>query len=82
MHAWLESCLSKLSRKSDTSAAIHYALARWDAFVRYCDDGRIEIDNSAAERALRAIAVGRRNYLFAGSDEGASYCPSGYLLIN
>jgi len=37
MHAWLESCLSKLSRKSDTSAAIHYALARWDAFARYCD---------------------------------------------
>ena len=63
---WLESSLSKLSRKSDTTAAIHYALARWDAFVRYCDDGRIEIDNSAAERALRAVALGRKNYLFAG----------------
>lgn len=82
MHDWLEASSAKLSRKSDTSAAIHYALARWDAFVRYCGDGRIEIDNSAAERALRAIAVGRRNYLFAGSDEGASYCPSDYLLIN
>ena len=46
MRDWLETSLSKLSRKSDTSAAIHYALARWDALVRYCDDGRIEIDNS------------------------------------
>jgi hypothetical protein len=71
-----------LARKSDTAAAIHYALARWDALARYLDDGRIELDNSAAERALRAVAVGRRNYLFAGSDEGGSYCPSRYLLIN
>jgi transposase len=81
MHAWLESSLSKLSRKSDTSAAIHYALARWDAFVRYCDDGRIEIDNSAAERALRAIAVGRRNYLFAGSDRGGVRAATYYGLL-
>ena len=63
----MESSLSKLSRTSDTTAAIHDAQARWDAFVRYCDDDRIEIDNSAAERALRAIALGR-NYLFAGPD--------------
>ena len=70
MRIWLETSLSKLSRKSDTTAAIHYALARWDAFMRYCDDGRIEIDNSAAERALRAVALGRKNYLFAGSDRG------------
>ena len=56
----MESSLSKLSRKSDTTAAVRYALARWDAFVRYCDDGRIEIDNSAAERALRAVAPGGR----------------------
>jgi hypothetical protein len=81
MQAWLESSLSKLSRKSDTSAAIHYALARWDAFVRYCDDGRIEIDNSAAERALRAIAVGRRNYLFAGSDRGGVRAATYYGLL-
>jgi transposase len=81
MHTWLESCLSKLSRKSDTSAAIHYALARWDAFVRYCDDGRIEIDNSAAERALRAVAVGRRNYLFAGSDRGGVRAATYYGLL-
>lgn len=81
MHAWLETSLSKLSRKSDTSAAIHYALARWHAFVRYCEDGRIEIDNSAAERALRAIAVGRRNYLFAGSDAGGERAATFYCLL-
>ncbi len=81
MHAWLETSLSKLSRKSDTSAAIHYALARWDAFTRYCDDGRIEIDNSAAERALRAVAVGRKNYLFAGSDAGGERAATFYCLL-
>ena len=59
MRAWLETSLTKLSRKSDTTAAIHYALAHWDALARYCDDGRIEIDNSAAERALRAVAMRR-----------------------
>ena len=81
MRTWMESSLSKLSRKSDTTAAIHYALARWDAFVRYCDDGRIEIDNSAAERALRAIALGRKNYLFAGSDRGGERAATFYSLI-
>ena len=77
----MESSLSKLSRKSDTTAAIHYALARWDALVRYCDDGRIEIDNSAAERALRAVALGRKNYLFAGSDRGGDRAATFYSLI-
>ncbi len=81
MRDWLETSLSKLSRKSDTSAAIHYALARWDAFIRYCDDGLIEIDNSAAERALRAVAVGRRNYLFAGSDRGGERAATYYALL-
>jgi transposase-like protein len=81
MRNWLEASLSKLSLKSDTTAAIHYALARWDAFVRYCDDGRIEIDNSAAERALRAVALGRENYLFAGSDRGGDRAATFYSLI-
>ena len=81
MRTWLETSLAKLSRKSDTTAAIHYALARWDAFVRYCDDGRIEIDNSAAERALRAVALGRKNYLFAGSDRGGDRAAIFYSLI-
>ena len=67
---WLRTTLAMLSRKSDTAEAILYALNRWESFVRYADDGRIEIDNSAAERALRGVALGRRNYLFAGADSG------------
>jgi transposase len=70
-----------LARKSDTAAAIHYALARWNALARYLDDGRIELDNSAAERALRAVAVGRRNYLFADSDSGGERAAVFYSLI-
>jgi transposase len=82
LHRWLNKTLVGLSRKSDTAAAIRYALSRWRALGRYLDDGTIEIDKSAAERALRVVALGRKNYLFAGSDEGGSYCPSRYLLIN
>ena len=72
MHLWLQTSLPTLSRKSEAAVAIHYALTFWPAMVRYGDDGRIEIDNSAAERSLRGVAVGRRNYLFAGSDRGAA----------
>jgi transposase len=72
LQSWLETNYSKLSRKSDTAKAIQYALGRWAALTRYGDDGTIEIDNNAAERALRAVALGRKNYLFAGSDAGGS----------
>jgi transposase len=82
LHDWFEVSLTKLSRKSDTTAAIRYALTLWPALTRYCDDGRLEIDNNAAERALRAVTLGRKNYLFAGSDEGGPFCSSRYLLIN
>ena len=58
MHEWLATTLSKLPRKSETAAAIHCALSRWDALLRYLDDGRIELDNLIAERALRPVAVG------------------------
>jgi len=78
---WLEASLAKLSPKSDTSTAIRYALSNWDALARYCDDGRREIDNSAAERALRGVAVGRRNYLFAGSDRGGQRAATFYALL-
>jgi len=60
LHAWFKASLSKLSRKSDVTLAIHYALGRWTQLLRYCDDGRLEIDNNAAERALRAVALGRK----------------------
>lgn len=81
MREWLEASLLKLSKKSDTSAAIRYALGLWDALLRYCDDGRIEIDNNAAERALRTVALGRKNYLFAGSDAGGERAAAIYSLV-
>jgi transposase len=81
LHAWLKATLAKLSRKSDVAVAIGYALGRWAALARYCDDGRIEMDNNAAERALRAVALGRKNYLFAGSDAGGERAAAMYSLI-
>ena len=81
MHTWLENTLAKLSRKSDTAAAIRYALSRWRALTRYVDDGTLEIDNNAAERALRVVALGRKNYLFAGSDAGGERAAALYSLL-
>ena len=81
LHAWLTQILTTISRKSDTAAAIMYALTLWSALTRYCDDGRIEIDNSAAECALRGVALGRRNYLFAGADAGGEYAAAMYSLL-
>lgn len=80
-HAWLRTMLATLSRKSDTSRAILYALNRWEAFTRYCDDGQLEIDNLPVERALRGVAIGRRNYLFAGADSGGERAAAIYSLI-
>ncbi|MFZ0304479.1 MAG: IS66 family transposase [Terracidiphilus sp.] len=81
MHDWLKISLSMLPPKSETAAAIRYALGLWDALMRYLDDGRIEIDNLIAERALRPVALGRRNYLFAGSDHGGQRAAILYSLI-
>jgi transposase len=81
LRQWLETTLLKLSRKSDTTAAIRYALSRWDALTRYIEDGHIEIDNNAAERSLRGVALGRKNYLFAGSDAGGERAAAIYSLI-
>ena len=81
LHQWLETTLAAVSRKSEIAAAIRYALGRWRALLRYCEDGQIEIDNNAAERALRAVALGRKNYLFAGSDSGGERAAAIYSLI-
>jgi hypothetical protein len=70
LKAWLEAQFARVPAKSATAQAISYALSRWTALCRYLDDGRIEIDNNAAERAIRPVAIGRKNWLFAGSDEG------------
>ena len=75
------STLAVVSRKSEIAAAIRYALGRWRALLRYSEDGTIEIDNNAAERALRAVALGRKNYLFAGSDSGGERAAAIYSLI-
>jgi transposase len=81
LHDWMQQTLAKVSRKSDIAGAIRYALGRWPALLRYCDDGLLEIDNNAAERALRAVAIGRKNYLFAGSDAGGERAAALYSLI-
>jgi transposase len=81
LESWLKGCVAKLSRKSDVTVAIHYALGRWKQLLRYVHDGHLEIDNNSAERALRAIAVGRKNYLFAGSDIGGERAAAIYSLI-
>jgi transposase len=81
LHDWLHETVRALSRKSALAEAIRYALARWTALTRYVDDGRIEIDNNAAERALRVVALGRKNYLFAGSDGGGHSAAAIYSLL-
>jgi len=60
---------------------MRYALTRWTALTRYLDNGRLEIDNNAAERAIRPLALGRKNYLFAGSDSGGQRAAAIYSLI-
>ncbi|BBO19548.1 MAG: IS66 family transposase [Candidatus Desulfobacillus denitrificans] len=81
LRRWLEDSLRRLSQKSALAEAIRYATTRWTALTRYVADGRIEIDNNAAERALRAVALGRKNYLFAGSDAGGERAAALYSLI-
>lgn len=81
LKAWLDATLPKLSGKSDLAKAMRYTMGRWDALTRYLHDGRIEIDNNAAERSIRGVALGRKNYLFAGSDAGGERAAAIYSLI-
>lgn len=81
LREWLRHTLGRVSKKSELAKAIGYILSRWTALTRYRDDGRIEIDNNAAERALRAVALGRKNYLFCGSDAGGERAAAMYSLI-
>jgi transposase len=82
LQAWLHDTLTKVSKKSELSGVIRYTLSRWAALTRYRDDGNLEIDNNAAERALRAVALGRKNYLFAGSDAGGERAAAIYSLVS
>ena len=81
MASWLREQRAKLSRNNDTTKAINYCLNRWDAFTRFLDDRRLCMSNNAAERELRAVAVARRNWTFAGSDEGGRRAAAVYTLI-
>ena len=81
LHAWLRQNRAKLSAKAPVAKAIDYMLKRWPAFTRFLDDGRICLSNNAAERAIRPIAVGRRNWTFAGSDAGGRRAAAMYTLI-
>jgi transposase len=78
---WAQETIPKLSGKSELAAAFRYTLARWPALCRCFDDGRLALDNNAAERAIRGVAVGRKNYLFAGSDRGGERAAAMYSLI-
>ena len=79
--AWAEETMPKLSRKSELASAFRYMRARWTALTRGFDDGRLALDNNPAERALRGVAIGRKNYLFAGSDAGGRRAAAMYSLI-
>lgn len=81
MKSRMSATLIQVSAKSEIATAIRYTLSRWPALTRYRDDGHLEIDNNAAERALRAVALGRKNYLFAGSDAGGERAANIYSLI-
>jgi transposase len=77
----LERALTSISRKSGLAVAIRYSLSRWPALVRFTGDGRLEMTNNSAERAIRPLALGRKNYLFAGSDSGGRRAATLYTLI-
>jgi transposase len=81
LETWLREQRRKLSAKNEVAKAIQYSLNRWIALTRFLDDGRLCMTNNAAERALRGIAVGRRNWTFAGSDEGGRRAAVIYTLI-
>jgi transposase len=81
LHRWCLTTLEQISKKSELAGAIHYVLSRWRAFTRYRDDGQLEIDNNIAERSLRAVALGRKNYLFAGADSGGERAAAIYSLL-
>ncbi len=77
----IKEALVKLPQKGNTAKAIRYTLNNQEALMRFLDDGKIEIDNNAAERSMRSIALGRKNWMFAGSDDGGSTAAIFYTII-
>ena len=81
LEAWMREERAKLSRGNDVAKAMDYMLKRWPSFTRFLDDGRVCLTNNAAERALRGIALGRKSWLFAGSDRGGARAAAMYSAI-
>jgi hypothetical protein len=81
LEAWMREQRAKLSRGNDVAKAMDYMLKRWIAFTRFLDDGRICLSNNAAERGVRGIALGRKSWLFCGSDRGGERAAIMYSLI-
>jgi transposase len=81
LHAWMTQERARLSRGADVAKAMDYMLKRWPAFTRFLGDGRVCLTNNAAERALRGVALGRKSWLFAGSDRGGDRAAFFYSLI-
>ena len=81
LHAWLNGQVARLSRHHDLAKAINYMLRRWDAFTRFLEDGRVCPSNNAAERAPRCVPLGRKAWLFCGSDRGGERAAILYTLI-
>src|SRR6266436_2905713 len=81
LEAWMREQRAKLSRGNDVAKAMDYMLKRWSAFTRFLDDGRICLSNNAAERGVRGIALGRKSWLFCGSDRGGERAAVMYSLI-
>ena len=82
LKVWFETTRTRLPGRSDIASAIRYALSRWMALIRYVADGTIAIDNNPVERAMRSVALGRKNWLFAGSDAGGERAAAIYSLIS
>jgi transposase len=81
LHEWLNAQLARISRNHDLAKAINYMLRRWDAFTRFLSDGKVCLSNNAAERSLRCVPLGRKSWLFCGSDRGGQRAAVAYSLI-
>ena len=81
LRAFLDASLARISGKGSLARAIRYVLSRWEALTRFTTDGRLEMSNNAAERAIRPLALGRKNYLFAGSDAGGRRAAAVYTIV-
>ena len=81
LHAFMNAQLARLARGHDLAKAINYMLKRWPAFTLFLDDGRVCLSNNAAERSLRGVALGRKSWLFCGSDRGGQRAAAMYSLI-